>query len=608
MRKIPSEHSKEADLNTSSAKILRLFNSLILTWTYLFISYCDVDAPDDRSEVIHPATVHEDLINAGYTCWFPEVTNKYSTDLMARALMDSTIFVVFMSTSYANDPTCADIFKYAKLTLGKPMVVIVVGEENFSWRKTNLGLLLPDVSFVNMINSKKQMYDGKFRELLQKLDELMNLATRNVSTESPECFISYCWKNSAQAVALGTRAEDKSLGYGDPREIKNYLEEEGVRCWIDVERIGMNGLFDEIAKGLLEAKMVVACVSDEYVQSPSCKKEFHYACTVLNIPIVLCVVGTGSEWRRSEVGILSVNCPIVSFQLESEAANNRLLELVQDSIQKVGKQDNNTNNNKAAEKTTEEELYELAQRKFLRQIVNYASSHDVEPYPRIFMVDLVKQENQSTTQEDPEQEKQDPEKLKASISMEDKSDAFRLRQYCVYILCECDKGWHTVDEPMMLPEDFGSDLLDQFAPYLCRVTAIMKHSKTMVPNFLSDPDGQQYTKWLFESTAAVVPDFKTGYHQFRELVMNLDIHNKAGKLSRCRQTSGKTIWLCSQHVSEMKVTVLGKDTAPIKQKASVQTAINYTEEWLRKLDPKRLQAKFKSSKKADRKPVGMYIV
>ena len=77
--------------------------------------------------------------------WFPEESNQYSTDLMARALMDSTIFVVFISTSYAEDRSCTDIFKYAKLTLGKPMVVVVVGEDNYSWRKTNLGLLLPDV-------------------------------------------------------------------------------------------------------------------------------------------------------------------------------------------------------------------------------------------------------------------------------------------------------------------------------------------------------------------------------------------------------------------------------------------------------------------------------
>lgn len=30
-----------------------------------------------------------------------------------------------------------------------------------------------------------------------------------------------------------------ALGYGDPRKLKHYLEENGVSCWIDVERVGM---------------------------------------------------------------------------------------------------------------------------------------------------------------------------------------------------------------------------------------------------------------------------------------------------------------------------------------------------------------------------------
>lgn len=62
-------------------------------------------------------------------------------------------------------------------------------------------------SFVNMINSKKDNYNSKFQELLGKLDELMNLSVKAKDAESPECFISYCWKNSAQAVALGTRSD-----------------------------------------------------------------------------------------------------------------------------------------------------------------------------------------------------------------------------------------------------------------------------------------------------------------------------------------------------------------------------------------------------------------
>ena len=43
-----------------------------------------------------------------------------------------------------------------------------------------------------------------------------------------------------------------------------------------------------------------------------------------------------------------------------------------------------------------QELYELAQRKFLRQMTTYAASHDVDPYPRLFVADIVSIENPQT--------------------------------------------------------------------------------------------------------------------------------------------------------------------------------------------------------------------
>jgi len=62
-----------------------------------------------------------------------------------------------------------------------------------------------------------------------------------------------------------------------------------------------NGLFEDISKGLLSARVVVVCVSDQYAASDTCCGEFRYACTVLKLPIILAVVGTGSKWRASEV-------------------------------------------------------------------------------------------------------------------------------------------------------------------------------------------------------------------------------------------------------------------------------------------------------------------
>ena len=65
-------------------------------------------------------------------------------DEMARALLDSEVFVAFISADYAKDEDCANIFKYARLTLRKPMVVVAVGE-GFEWRQSKLGILLSDV-------------------------------------------------------------------------------------------------------------------------------------------------------------------------------------------------------------------------------------------------------------------------------------------------------------------------------------------------------------------------------------------------------------------------------------------------------------------------------
>ena len=69
------------------------------------------------------------------------------------------------------------------------------------------------------------------------------------------------------------------------------------------------GLFEDIADGLQNARVMVSCVSDQYVSSSNCVMEFRFATTVLSIPTVLAVVGTGNNWRRSEVGVSH----IVSF-------------------------------------------------------------------------------------------------------------------------------------------------------------------------------------------------------------------------------------------------------------------------------------------------------
>ncbi|KAK3098103.1 hypothetical protein FSP39_016142 [Pinctada imbricata] len=575
--------------------------------TDIFISYCEKDAPKDRSKVIHPATVHDDLTNHGYTCWYPESSSKYSSDALARALIDSSVFLVFMSPNYAKDTQCCDIFQYAKLTLGKPFIVVAVGDD-FSWQKSKIGIFLQDVVFVNMINSKKAVYKDKLNELLQKLDNIANTAM--LSHDRPECFVSYAWSNSQQACNKGTKYREGALGDADPRELKEFIEEEGkLRCWIDIERVGMTGLFEEIVKGLLQARIVVACISKEYTESQSCQKEFLYALNALKLPVVCAIVGTGDDWKYTSVGMMAFNLPQVSFQMKSEGSKDELLKLINEKMlpEKAKDKDGRQQDRSKSEQNqiSFQELYELAQRKFLRQVGHYAASHEMLPYPRLFVVDIVKKEEIKETEKSLEKEGGKDEDKEAEEDREKeemirKMGNFRHRDYCVYTLCEYDEGWHSVEDPFLLPEDFGRNSLEDYAPYLARITAIMKHSKDLVLNCLSDPVGKDYVKWLHEMSLVFTGDFMNMYQNLRNEVYNLDEDKKMSSLSRCRLPSGKIKWLCSKHCKEMKATVLSDDIINKDPTSGTAAGLDHMIEYLRTLDADTLQKKFTNSDRTKR--------
>lgn len=53
----------------------------------------------------------------------------------------------------------------------------------------------------------------------------------------PKVFVSYCWTNSHDAVKKGTKEVKGSLGFYDPRHIKEYLEEKGMSVWMDIDKV-----------------------------------------------------------------------------------------------------------------------------------------------------------------------------------------------------------------------------------------------------------------------------------------------------------------------------------------------------------------------------------
>ncbi|CAG5127749.1 unnamed protein product, partial [Candidula unifasciata] len=188
-----------------------------------------------------------------------------------------------ISEEFVSDAHCRSLITYIKNTLHKTIIVLALGT-TMNWQKTDINLILGDEVFVKMTELSR--YESKLSELL----DTIKTRSQKKKVFYPECFISYSWANSKTG----------AIGWGDPRKIKEFLQSKGVNCWLDVEQMGQEGFFEDIADGLRKAKVMIACVSDEYAISRNCRMEFRFAVSSLKIPTILAVVGTGYIWERSE--------------------------------------------------------------------------------------------------------------------------------------------------------------------------------------------------------------------------------------------------------------------------------------------------------------------
>lgn len=119
-----------------------------------------------------------------------------------------------------------------------------------------------------------------------------------------DIFLSYCWRNSSSAATAGDISN--YIGLTDPRDLKRDIEREThLRCWLDIEQLGCDGLFEGLHRALSNTSLslVVLCLSDEYAASPNCAMELQYA--IRRIPCIVVCVGDGEGWRKTPTGLFS---------------------------------------------------------------------------------------------------------------------------------------------------------------------------------------------------------------------------------------------------------------------------------------------------------------
>ncbi|KAK2167471.1 hypothetical protein LSH36_27g04002 [Paralvinella palmiformis] len=548
---------------------------------FFLLSKQNVPSLDDK-DTVHPKQIKDDLEkhNISWCISFSLSTSSYKhfchswyeEDLSCRkpeeldvAMRTAKHILVFMSDEFVEDPICQSLLLHVINRMQKEYILLMVGKER-KWMTSAVGALVTGKVFVNF--QRVHQYNEKIQTLIKAINEKLG---RNSGTKyaPADVFLSYCWTNSEEAIKCGhAQPKEGSIGHGDPRKIKSLLENHQLSCWIDYERVGRVGLFHDIAEGMKQAKAVVAFVSDEYVISDNCQMEFRFAHIALKKPIVLAVVGTGYKWDATEIGMLALGYPKINFQVRNKMAYEDLLTTVQELVSKekekeVSTQQIEKNGNMQEKRSPKEkafqEVYEMAQRKFLRQIANFNQGDD--PFPRLFVVDFnysSRAENEADKDTDTEEMSPDTSGTKPTFVV----DELRSGQFCMKLLCEYETQWHATDISYSI-EIAGKDLVQVWefvAPFMARLLSLLKHSNINL-HMLGTKEGEKLIK-LMEQKAGLEYHtmIKPVYQLLKKYMQMKDRNNEKGGLKCCHLPSGKYLWLCEEHQKLSYVTVIEDDT------------------------------------------------
>ncbi|XP_061180809.1 uncharacterized protein LOC133189455 [Saccostrea echinata] len=534
------------------------------------VLYCQADIPPKgKKDLINPKEVKNDLLAWNYSVWMPESVTPDRVSEMTLQLKNSKVVVCCMSDQFEKDETCHNMFLYITNQLRKKILIVVV-RPSMAWQETDLGMKIGD-AFVCMIRSPDR-YKAKIVDLRDMVEKTL-IAMEKDKQRPADVFISYCWQNSKKAVEKGTKIKDKSsIGAVDPRDIKDFLTDKKVSCWIDVEKIGTYGLYLDIAMGLQSCKLLVCCVSDEYSDSENCMMELKYAVLNLKLPVIVVPVGTGSRWK-SKVGIFVVKAeeeaPEISMQLEDN--KEKLLTKVKEILATKCKTEDEAKEKQQQEKERQKNLekkaqdlkfsyqeeYELLQRKFLRHVTMITTKLNFEVLPRLLVFDFVKagSPGKNTEKGTPRRPRTGKERRKAVI-LDDEDEDWQAEEFCIKVMCEHEEGWHVSEKSLNLSARSSEEVyhvLREAAPYLSRLYAVLKQSSVNL-NCLRGKTGDSYCSYI-DKKGLAESNFGRAYEAIHHFVADhAGKRDLMQKLHRCHLPSGKILWLCDNHSKGNRIT------------------------------------------------------
>ena len=299
---MPSESTCSLDINLNeSLRDLKMLQTN-LTYDFAFF-FCEKDI----SGAVNPLKVIEILEkDESYKFWYSKNPANEKIDNLTCIIKNSKMVVLGISTNFSKDEKCMKVYEMIKNSIRCKYLLVEFGASgDHKWLKSPK--MAAVVSEIRVIMQNPSRIEFKMEEIIYNIESRISNVkeNKNISLKSPDIFISYCWANSHDAIHKGTKRSETGLGWLDPRSLEKYFEENGISAWLDVEDISSENLFGEITKGLNLAKVMICCISDEYVEASNCTLEFRFAQISLRLPIIKVVVGTGNNWRTNELAFLS---------------------------------------------------------------------------------------------------------------------------------------------------------------------------------------------------------------------------------------------------------------------------------------------------------------
>lgn len=114
----------------------------------------------------------------------------------------------------------------------KTNYLIVEFGETHKW--TALPALLTVSTDVRVIMQDPARFKVKMNECIESIERnIIDVKTdQSLEASPPDVFISYCWKNSHDAISKGSKKTETSLGWLDPRNLVEYFKENGTQFLI----------------------------------------------------------------------------------------------------------------------------------------------------------------------------------------------------------------------------------------------------------------------------------------------------------------------------------------------------------------------------------------